>query len=109
MLKKRLKIRKQKLKKSLSNILRIRMKVVKVNLRTLGVRIIRRIAIIEIIIKRKINVSDKISILLRSEEKIITAHVIISLTAAIIIEIIMIVGIIMNLMKLAVCVNATIQ
>ena len=109
MLKKRLKIRKQKLKKSLSNILRIRMKVVKVNLRTLSVRIIRRIAIIEIIIKRKINVSDKISILLRSEEKIITAHVIISLTAAIIIEIIMIVGIIMNLMKLAVCVNATIQ
>ena len=85
------------------------MKVVKVNLRTLSVRIIRRIAIIEIIIKRKINVSDKISILLRSEEKIITAHVIISLTAAIIIEIIMIVGIIMNLMKLAVCVNATIQ
>ena len=80
------------------------MKVVKVNLRALSVRIIRRIAIIEIIIiKRKINVSDKISILLRSEEKIITAHVIISLTAAIIIEIIM------NLMKLAVCVNATIQ
>ena len=79
------------------------MKVVKVNLRTLSVRIIRRIAIIEIIIKRKINVSDKISILLRSEEKIITAHVIISLTAAIIIEIIM------NLMKLAFCVNATMQ
>ena len=50
-----------------------------------------------------------LAILLRSEEKIITAHVIISLTAAIIIEIIMIVGIIMNLMKLAVCVNATIQ